>query len=78
MAFDADYYLINGYADHYMRNPIEINQGELLRLYIVNIGTTIPYSFHLHSTTFRAYPSGLVDNEPQHMQTVSIAPGTPR
>ena len=75
MAFDADYYLINGYADHYIRNPIEINHGELLRLYLVNIGTTIPYSFHLHSTTFKAYPSGLVDNEPQHMQTVPIAPG---
>ena len=75
MAFDADYYLINGYADHYMRNPIEINHGELLRLYLVNIGTTIPYSFHLHSTTFKAYPSGLVDNEPQHMQTIPIAPG---
>ena len=75
MAFDADYYLINGYADHYMRNPIEIDQGELLRLYLVNIGTTIPYPFHLHSTTFKAYPSGLVDNEPQHMQTVPIAPG---
>lgn len=75
MAFDADYYLINGYADHYMHNPIVINHGDLLRLYLINIGTTIPYSFHLHSTTFKAYPSGLVDNEPLHMQTVPIAPG---
>ena len=75
MAFNADYYLINGYADHYMHNPLEINHGELLRLYLINLGTTIPYSFHLHSTTFRTYPSGLIDNDPLHMQSISIAPG---
>lgn len=73
--FEADYYLINGYADQYMRNPITINHGELLRMYIINIGTTIPAPFHLHSTTFMAYPSGLLDNEPQHVQTIPIAPG---
>ena len=75
LGFEADYYLINGYADQYMRNPITINHGELLRIYIINIGTTIPASFHLHSTTFMAYPSGLWDNEPQHVQTIPIAPG---
>jgi plastocyanin len=75
LGFEADYYLINGYADQYMRNPITINHGELLRMYIINIGTTIPAPFHLHSTTFMAYPSGLLDNEPQHVQTISIAPG---
>ena len=75
LGFEADYYLINGYADQYMRNPITINHGELLRMYIINIGTTIPASFHLHSTTFMAYPSGLWDNEPQHVQTIPIAPG---
>ena len=38
---------------------------ELLRLYIINIGTTIPCQFHLHMTTFKAYPSGLLSNEPK-------------
>ncbi len=75
LGFEADYYLINGYADQYLRNPITINHGELLRMYIINIGTTIPTPFHLHSTTFMAYPSGLWDNEPQHVQTIPIAPG---
>ena len=54
LGFEADYYLINGYADQYLRNPITINHGELLRMYIINIGTTIPTPFHLHSTTFMA------------------------
>ena len=48
MAFDADYYLINGYADQYMHNALEINQDDTIRLYLINIGTTIPAPFHLH------------------------------
>lgn len=59
LGFDADYYLINGYADQYMKHPIEINHGDLMRIYAINIGTTIPSPFHLHSTTYKAYPSGL-------------------
>ncbi len=75
LGLDADYYLINGYADQYMHNPLQINHGDLLRLYVINMGTTIPLPFHLHSTTFMAYPSGIWDNEPQHVQTIPIAPG---
>ena len=76
MAFEADYYLINGYYDQYMHtNALRINHGDLIRLYVINMGTTIVYPFHLHSTTFKVYPSGLLDNKPVHMQTVPIAPG---
>jgi FtsP/CotA-like multicopper oxidase with cupredoxin domain len=77
ITLDTDYYLINGYADKYMRHPLEVKHNEMLRLYVINIGTTIPYPFHLHSTTFMAYPSGLLDNEPIHVQTILIAPGDP-
>ncbi len=75
LGLEADYYLINGYADQYMHNPLQIDHGDLMRLYVINIGTTIPAPFHLHSTTFMAYPSGIWDNEPQHVQTMPIAPG---
>jgi nitrite reductase (NO-forming) len=75
LGLDADYYIINGYADQYMHNPLQINYGELMRLYVINLGTSIPVSFHLHSTTFSAYPSGLWENPPFHAQTVPIAPG---
>ena len=75
MGFEADYYMINGYADQYVHNPLEINQQDLIRIYLINLGTTIPASFHLHSTTFLTYPSGLWDNTPIHSQTVSVAPG---
>jgi FtsP/CotA-like multicopper oxidase with cupredoxin domain len=76
MAFQAEYYPINGYADQYVNTPLKANQGELVRIYAINIGTTIPYQFHLHSTTFNAYPSGLVEgNTPVHAQTWAIGPG---
>ena len=37
-------------ADQYMHNPLEINHQDLMRIYLINLGTTIPASFHLHST----------------------------
>lgn len=75
MKFEAEYYPINGYADQYLKNPLQVNYGELVRLYVINIGTTIPYQFHLHSTTFKAYPSGLLSNEPIDAQTIPVGPG---
>jgi FtsP/CotA-like multicopper oxidase with cupredoxin domain len=75
MKFEAEYYPINGYADQYITNPLEVNHGELVRMYVINIGTTIPYQFHLHSTTFKAYPSGLLSNEPIDAQTYPVGPG---
>jgi nitrite reductase (NO-forming) len=75
MKFETDFYPINGYADQYIQNPLTINHDELLRLYVINIGTTIPYQFHLHSTTFKAYPSGLLSNQPIDAQTIPVGPG---
>jgi nitrite reductase (NO-forming) len=75
MKFETDFYPINGYADQYIHNPIQLNHDELLRLYIINIGTTIPYHFHLHSTTAKAYPSGLLSNEQIDVQTIAVGPG---
>lgn len=75
MKFDAEYYLINGYADQYLKNPLEAVNGELVRMYVINIGTTIPSQFHLHSTIFKAYPSGLLSNQPIDAQTIPVGPG---
>jgi nitrite reductase (NO-forming) len=75
MKFEAEYYPINGYTDQYIANPLKVNHGELVRMYVINIGTTIPYQFHLHSTTFKAYPSGLLSNKPIDAQTYPVGPG---
>lgn len=73
--FLADYYPINGYSYQYMSNPLEINQGDLLRIYLVNMGITISSPMHLHSTIFDVYPSGLLSNKPYKAQTIEIGPG---
>lgn len=75
MKFETEYYPINGYLDQYVQNPIQVNRDELVRLYVINIGTTIPYQFHLHSTIFKAYPSGLLSNQPIDVQTAPVGPG---
>ena len=73
--FLADYYLINGYTDQYLHNPIEANQNDMVRLYVINAGVNLPYSLHLHGTIFKAYPSGLFTNNPIESQSVLIGPG---
>jgi nitrite reductase (NO-forming) len=75
LAFNPKYYLLNGYKNQYMDYPIPIDFGDTIRIYAINIGTTIPCPFHLHSTTFKTYPSGLLDNPPLHTQTVLVGPG---
>ena len=75
-AFIPKYYPVNGYADQYTHNnSLVARQNELVRLYISNLGTTIPFSFHLHSTISKVYQSGLISNEPIDVQTISIGPG---
>lgn len=73
--FIADAYPINGYSFQYMNNPLELNQTDLLRLYVINMGSTIPTPLHLHSTIFKVYPSGLLSNQPFDAQTIPIATG---
>ncbi|WP_458745332.1 multicopper oxidase domain-containing protein [Candidatus Nitrosocosmicus sp. T] len=75
LAFLADYYLINGYADQYLHSPIKANQNDTVRIYIINAGVNLPISLHLHGTIFKAYPSGLFANTPIQSQSVLIGPG---
>lgn len=74
--FVASYYPVNGFADQYMgENALQVRQNELVRFYVINMGTTIPYAFHLHSTIFKVYQSGLPSNDPIDAQTIEIGPG---
>jgi hypothetical protein len=75
LAFEAKYYPVNGYFDQYMHHPLEARQYEDVRFYVINIGTTVPYSFHLHGKVFKVYQSGLVSNDPIDAQTMEIGPG---
>jgi len=63
--FDVDFddgnefYTVNGIANYYLDNPIQIRVGELVRIYLVNMTEFDPVnSFHLHGNMFRLYRTG--------------------
>lgn len=69
------YYPINGYVDQYLDNPLMVKKDENVRFYVMNIGTVLPASFHLHSTIFKVYQSGILYNSPTYEQTHLVAIG---
>jgi FtsP/CotA-like multicopper oxidase with cupredoxin domain len=70
--FDVDYdnqndfYAVNAIPFHYQINPIKIEVGAKVRIYLVNILEYDPInSFHLHANFFNYFPTGtsLTPNE---------------
>jgi FtsP/CotA-like multicopper oxidase with cupredoxin domain len=59
--FDAsnEVYAVNTVAFHFQQNPVEIKQGELVRVYVVNVlEFDFVNSFHTHANFFDYYPTG--------------------
>jgi FtsP/CotA-like multicopper oxidase with cupredoxin domain len=60
--FDAEgnqFYAVNGIPFHYMNEPIQVDRGELVRIYLVNVLEYDPInSFHIHGNFFHYYPTG--------------------
>ncbi len=75
LEYFTEFYPINGYANQYMDNPIQVVKGELTRFYVVGIGGVLQSPFHVHSTIFKVYPSGILWNEPYYAQTHLIGNG---
>jgi FtsP/CotA-like multicopper oxidase with cupredoxin domain len=64
-AFDTNFdgeneiYAVNTVAFHYQKHPIPLRQGELARVYLVNVTEfDLLNSFHLHGNLFRSYRTG--------------------
>ncbi len=56
---ENEFYTVNGIANYYLDNPIQIRVGELVRIYLVNMTEFDPInSFHLHGNMFRLYRTG--------------------
>jgi FtsP/CotA-like multicopper oxidase with cupredoxin domain len=54
-----DFYAVNGIPFHYQNRPIQIQVGEKVRVYLVNIlEFDLINSFHLHANFFQYYPTG--------------------
>ena len=64
-AFDTNFdgenevYAVNSVAFHYMRHPLKVRRGELVRIYLVNMTEFDPInSIHVHGNFFHVYRTG--------------------
>lgn len=71
-----DVVAFNGYANQYVEHPIRVKAGELVRIYVVNMGPNIWSSFHVVGAIFdKVYMNANPQNVMHGMQGVSIGPG---
>jgi FtsP/CotA-like multicopper oxidase with cupredoxin domain len=69
-------YAVNTVAFHYQRHPIEIEQGELVRVYLGNMTEfDLLNSFHMHGNFFRLYRTGTDLERYELTDTVMLCQG---
>ena len=80
--FDTDYdgenefYTVNGIASYYATHPIEIQRGEPIRIYLVNLTEFDQInSFHIHGNVFRLYRTGTDLKKYEITDTVLLCQG---
>ena len=73
---DNEVYAVNTVAHHYQRHPIELEQGELVRIYLANMTEfDLLNSFHLHGNFFRLYRTGTDLERYEWTDTVMLCQG---
>jgi nitrite reductase (NO-forming) len=71
-----DHMAFNGYAHQYVEYPIHVKAGELVRIYVVNMGPNAWCAFHVVGAIFsKAYVNANPKNVLEGLQTISIGPG---
>ncbi len=81
-AFDTTFdnenevYAVNTVAFHYMKHPIQVKVGELIRVYLTNMTEfDLINSFHLHAGMFRLYRTGTNLDHYELTDTVTMGQG---
>ena len=70
----SDLFGWNGVAGYYMKYPIKVGAGELVRVYLLNMVSDEPVvSFHLHAQMFDVYRSGTTLEPDEHTDVVTLA-----
>jgi FtsP/CotA-like multicopper oxidase with cupredoxin domain len=73
---ENEVYAVNTVAFHYQKHPIRIRQGELVRLYVVNVTEfDLLNSFHLHGNLYRLYRTGTDLQRYEWTDMVALAQG---
>ena len=71
-AKQPDVIAFNGYAAQYKKEPIVVEKGERIRMFVLNSGPSIWSAFHVIGTVFdKTHIEGVVG---RHAQTVNLAP----
>lgn len=73
---ENEFYTVNGVANYYSENPINIKLNELVRIYLVNMTEfDLLNSFHLHANMFRLYRTGTSLSQYEYTDTVMLCQG---
>ena len=73
---ENEIYAVNSVAFHYEKNPIDIQQGELVRIYCGNLTEfDLLNSFHLHGNMFKLYRTGTNLTQHEVTDTVMLCQG---
>jgi nitrite reductase (NO-forming) len=71
-----DYVTFNGYANQYVDNPIKVNVGEPIRIFLVNAGPNAYSTFHVVGAIFdRVCVNANPRNELFGLQSWTVGPG---
>jgi FtsP/CotA-like multicopper oxidase with cupredoxin domain len=76
--FDSDneVYAVNTVANHYMHEPVRVDVGALVRIYLVNVTEfDLLNSFHLHGMFFETFPTGTSLTAAARTDTIKLCQG---
>jgi FtsP/CotA-like multicopper oxidase with cupredoxin domain len=73
---ENEFYTVNGIANYFAQHPIQLKQGELVRIYLVNMTEfDLLNSLHLHANMFQLYRSGTSLTPHELTDTVILGQG---
>jgi len=73
----ATYVVFNGKAFQYKDAPLQVQEGDRVRLFVMNAGPNIRSDFHVVGNIFdRVYPGGNVGQALEGVQTYSVPTGS--
>jgi nitrite reductase (NO-forming) len=72
----ASYVVFNGRADQYKAHPLQVDEGDKVRIFVMNAGPSLNSDFHIVGAIFdRVYVDGNLDRPLQGVQTVGVPAG---
>ena len=72
----AGYVVFNGKAFQYKDAPLQVDEGDVVRLFVMNAGPNIRSDFHVVGNIFdRVYPGGNVNQVIEGLQTWTVPTG---